>query len=239
MQKISYVIPVYDEEDNLPLLYGEIIGVCDVLGGEYEIIFVDDCSKDKSLDVIRQLAASDKNVRYIAFEKNTGQSGALYAGFQAALGEIIITMDADLQNDPKDIPEMLKLFGQYDMINGWRHNRKDTLSKKIASKIGNKVRNSIINDGMHDTGCSLKVMRADMLKKIRMFKGMHRFLPALMRLEGANVTEVKVNHRHRQFGVSKYTNLRRGIEGLYDLICVRWMQKRYLKIRVKETNVGL
>lgn len=237
MEKISYVIPVYDEQENVTLLYNEICKVCAKLENEYEIILVDDCSKDNSLVIIKELAEKDHHVKYIAFAKNSGQSAALYAGFQYATGDIIITMDADLQNDPADIPEMMKLFGDYDMVNGWRYNRRDTLSKRIASKFGNFVRNAVIHEDIHDTGCSLKIMRASMLKRIKMFKGLHRFLPAMMRMEGAKVVEVKVNHRHRQFGVSKYTNLRRGIEGLYDLICVRWMIKRHLKIMVREQNV--
>lgn len=237
MEKISYVIPVYDEEENLPLLYEEINKVCAVLPNDYEIVLVDDYSRDKSLEIIRELAQKDNHVKYIAFAKNTGQSAALYAGFQYASGDIIITMDADLQNDPADIPEMLKLFGEYDMVNGWRFNRRDTLSKRIASKFGNAVRNAVIHEDIHDTGCSLKIMRASMLKRVKMYKGLHRFLPAMMRLEGAKVVEMKVNHRHRQFGVSKYTNLKRGVEALYDLICVRWMMKRNLKIAVREQNV--
>lgn len=238
MEKISYVIPVFDEEENVKLLYTEIKKVSEKIGKDFEIIFVDDCSRDSSLRIIKELAESDSAVRFIAFEKNTGQSGALYAGFQHASGDVVITMDADLQNDPADIPEMLKFYGEYDMVNGWRHQRKDTLAKKIGSKIGNSVRNAVIKEEIHDTGCSLKVMRADMLKKIKMFKGLHRFLPALMRMEGAKVKEVKVNHRARVHGVSKYTNLKRAKEGLYDLICVRWMQKRHLDIRIRETNVG-
>lgn len=237
MEKISYVIPVYDEQDNIGLLYDEICKVCSKLDNDYEIILVDDFSRDKSLEIIQELSVKDHHVKYIAFAKNTGQSAALYAGFQYATGDIIITMDADLQNDPADIPEMMKLFGEYDMVNGWRFSRKDTLSKRIASKIGNFVRNTVIHEDIHDTGCSLKIMRASMLKKVKMFKGLHRFLPAMMRMEGAKVVEMKVNHRHRQFGVSKYTNLRRGVEALYDLICVRWMIKRHLNIVVREQNV--
>ncbi|MCD8554895.1 glycosyltransferase family 2 protein [Seleniivibrio sp.] len=238
MEKISYVIPVYDEENNLNPLYDQIKKVCEKVGGEYEIIFVDDFSRDKSLEIIKSLAEQDSCVKYIAFAKNTGQSAALYSGFQHASGDIIITMDADLQNDPADIPEMLKLFGEYDMVNGWRFNRKDTLSKRLASKLGNRIRNAVIKEDIHDTGCSLKIMRASMLKRVKMYKGLHRFLPAMMRMEGAKVVEMKVNHRERHSGVSKYTNLKRGYEALYDLICVRWMQKRYLRISVRENNVG-
>jgi len=237
LEKISYVVPVFDEEENVLPLYKEICRVSEKIGKEYEIILVDDCSRDNSLTVIKELAEKDSRLKFIAFEKNTGQSAALYAGFQRASGDVIITMDADLQNDPADLPEMIEYYGEYDMINGWRHQRKDTFAKKIASRFGNAVRNSVINEEIHDTGCSLKVMRASMLKKIKMYKGLHRFLPALMRLEGAKVKEVKVNHRARVHGVSKYTNLKRAKEAFYDLICVRWMQKRYLDIQIRETNV--
>ena len=230
MQKISFVIPVYNEEENVPILFAEIRAVAETLACDYEVIFVDDCSTDTSLAEIRALVATYPAVRCVSFPDNRGQSAALGAGFRAASGEIIITMDADLQNDPADIPQLLSNFGPYDMVNGWRRERRDTLSKKISSRIGNFIRNRLTNETIHDTGCSLKVMRADMLKNIKMYRGLHRFLPTLMRLEGARVIEVPVNHRHRQFGVSKYTNLRRGIEGFQDLLAVRWLIKRHVRI---------
>jgi dolichol-phosphate mannosyltransferase len=236
MEKISFVIPVYNEEENVPRLFEEITRVAEGLGRPYEIFFVDDCSSDSSLEIIKSLAGEHPEVKYLSFARNCGQSAALYAGFQAATGDIIITMDADLQNDPGDIPALLQHYGEYDMVNGWRYNRQDTLSKKIGSRIGNFVRNSLTQESIHDTGCSLKVMNARMLKRIKIYKGLHRFLPTLMRLEGARVKEVKVNHRPRLHGVSKYTNLRRGIEGLYDVIAVRWMIKRRLTIEIKENH---
>lgn len=237
MEKISYVLPVFDEEENIIPLYEEVKKVSAKIGAEYEILFIDDCSRDNSLQVIKDLAEKDSVVKYVAFEKNAGQSAALYSGFQNASGDVIITMDADLQVDPADLPDMLKHYGEFDMVNGWRHDRKDTFAKRIGSKIGNSIRNSVIKEDIHDTGCSLKIMRAVMLKRIKMFKGLHRFLPALMRLEGAKVKEVKVSHRPRIHGVSKYTNLKRAKEAIYDLICVRWMQKRHLNIQIRETNV--
>lgn len=237
MEKISYVIPVFDEEDNIVELYDQITDVSKKIDAEYEIIFIDDCSRDNSLNIIKELSKKDKTVKYVAFEVNTGQSAAMYAGFQYASGDVVITMDADLQNDPADIPEMLKYYGEYDMVTGWRFNRQDTFSKRFVSKLGNKIRNAVVRDNVHDTGCSLKVMRASMLKKIKMYKGLHRFLIAMMQMEGAKVKEVKVNHRARIHGVSKYTNMKRAKEALYDLISVRWMQMRYLKIQVRETNV--
>ena len=237
MEKISFVIPVYNEEGNLVALCDEIRKVGDSMEHPYEILLVDDCSSDGSLALIKRLATDDERIRYVAFAENCGQSAALYSGFQNASGEVIVTLDADLQNDPADVPAMLELYGDYDMVTGWRYNRQDTFSKRVASRIGNGVRNRLTSETIHDTGCSLKVMNAAMLKRIRMYKGLHRFLPTLMRLEGAKVVEVKVNHRPRLHGVSKYTNLRRGIEGFYDLIVVRWMQRRHLRIEVKESNV--
>jgi len=230
MQKISFVIPVYNEEENIPILFAEIRAVAERLDCRYEVIFVNDCSSDRSLAVIRALGAAYPTVRCVSFPENRGQSAALGAGFRAASGDVIITMDADLQNDPADIPELLTHFGPYDMVNGWRRERRDTLGKRLSSRIGNFIRNHMTNETIHDTGCSLKVMRANMLKNIKMYRGLHRFLPTLMRLEGAKVIEVPVHHRHRQFGVSKYTNLRRGIEGFQDLLAVRWLIKRHVRI---------
>lgn len=234
MHEISFVIPVYNEEGNIKPLYKEIKKIAGTIASSYEIIFVDDASCDNSLNEIKELALIDNNVKYISFLKNRGQSAALYAGFQKAEKSVIITMDADLQNDPEDLIHMIKLYGEYDMVNGWRKNRQDTISKKIGSKIGNFIRNKLTKETIHDTGCSLKIMNARMLKKIKMFRGLHRFLPTLMRLEGAKVVEVPVNHRKRKVGVSKYNNINRAIEGLYDLIAVRWMIKRYLDIIIKE-----
>jgi len=237
MEKISFVIPVFNEEGNLSQLFEEIKKVAVDLSCPIEILFIDDCSVDRSLEIIKTLAKENPEVKYVSFAKNTGQSAALYAGFQAATGDTIITMDADLQNDPADILKMLKHYGEYEMVNGWRFNRQDTLSKKIGSKIGNFVRNTLTWEHIHDTGCSLKIMNAAMVKRIPMHRGLHRFLPTLMRLEGARVIEVKVNHRPRFQGISKYNNMRRGIEGLYDVIAVRWMIKRHLNIKVKENHV--
>ena len=236
MKLLSVVVPVYNEEENLETLLGELQNALSKVNYSYEIWFIDDGSSDGSLAVIRGLAARQPQVRYLAFDKNTGQSAALYAGFQHAKGDVIITLDADLQNDPADIPAMLEHYGDYDMVTGWRQNRQDTIWKKIGSKIGNGFRNWMTAETIHDTGCSLKIMRADMLKRIRIFKGLHRFLPTLMRLEGARVIEVPVNHRPRLHGVSKYTNWRRGIEGFLDVLAVKWMQTRNLVITIKESN---
>ena len=234
MEKISFVIPIYNEEENIPQLVEEIEAVAPDLCNSYEILLVDDGSSDGSLEVIQQQADQNRHIRSLSLACNSGQSAALSAGFQAAGGDVIITMDADLQNNPADLRQMIEHYGEYDMVNGWRFNREDSWSKKIASKIGNGFRNWLTRETIHDTGCSLKIMNATMLKQIHIYRGLHRFLPTLMRLEGAKVIEVKVSHRQRRYGVSKYTNLRRGIEGFYDVIAVRWMQSRHLTIEIKE-----
>jgi len=228
--KMSFVIPVFNEADNLLPLYNELKEVADTIGQPYEIIFVDDGSSDNSQSVIHSLVEGSQAVRLLSFPKNRGQSAALAGGFLVANGSIIITLDADQQNDPRDIPLMLKAFGPYDMVNGWRWQRRDTVSKRFASRIGYLMRNLLTGDTIKDTGCSLKVMRADLAKRIRPFRGMHRFLPMLMRLEGARVFEIPVNHRPRIRGNSNYSNLRRGIEGFQDLLAVRWMIKRHISI---------
>lgn len=231
---ISFVVPVYNEEKNIELLYKELKEIADKISDDYEIIFIDDASTDKSQILIKKIATYDKKVKYIFFEENSGQSAALYAGFQKASKDITITLDGDLQNDPKDIPRMLEYYGEYDMINGWRKQRNDSIFKKVGSKIGNFFRNIMTNETIKDTGCGLKVMKTDILKRIKMYKGLHRFLPTLMRLEGARVIEIPVNHRKRIYGHSHYSNLKRAFSGFYDLISVRWMIKRFIKLKIKE-----
>jgi dolichol-phosphate mannosyltransferase len=236
MRKLSFVVPVFNEEENLEKLFGELRAVAGSLAVPYEVLFVDDGSTDRSLGMMHELAKQFPEIRVLALARNCGQSAALYAGFQQAEGDVIVTLDADLQNDPADLPRLLAYFGDFQMVNGWRADRRDTWSKKIGSRIGNLVRNRLTRENIHDTGCSLKVMDAAMVKRIKMFRGLHRFLPTLMRLEGARVIEVKVNHRPRHAGISKYTNLRRAAEGFYDVLAVRWMIRRHLSIEVRKLH---
>ncbi|CAK7047440.1 MAG: Dodecaprenyl-phosphate galacturonate synthase [Desulfovibrio sp.] len=233
---ISLVIPVYNEEENLPVLAREIVAAMAEIADTWEVLFVDDGSTDASLSVIRSLAAEIPECRYIAFAKNCGQSAAFAAGFQEAAGSVIVTLDADLQNDPADIPPMLSLYGKdgITVVVGWRAHRKDTLAKRLASKLGNTVRNWITGDTIKDTGCSLKVMPADMARAIPVFNGMHRFFTALLRLEGAKVAEMKVNHRPRLAGVSKYGIWDRARKTGADLLAVRWLQKRHITYHIAE-----
>lgn len=234
-EKFSVVLPVFNEQDNLEELFTQVKKAADSTGREWEAVFVDDCSTDGSLPIIRSLAGSHDEVRYVAFAENRGQSAAFCAGFDAAQSGIVVTMDADLQNDPADIPKMLDMLGDdCDMVIGWRAKRKDTFIKRISSKLANSIRDAIVDDGVHDTGCSLKVMRTEMLLKLPRFKNMHRYFPILMLKIGAQIKEVKVNHRERSAGVSKYGTLDRALAGIYDLIGVRWLIDRHIDYAVKE-----
>ena len=234
---VSIVIPVYNEEENLPRLFTEIARAMRPHPRSWEVVFVDDGSSDRSLAMLKGLAQDNPEVRYLAFTTNRGQSAAFCAGFDHAAHPIVVTLDADLQNDPADIPAMLTLFDQgFDMAIGWRRKRQDSLSKRIASKIGNAIRNRLTRESVRDTGCSLKVMRRDMLLKIPRFKGMHRYLPTLMKLEGARVAEAPVNHRERHSGVSKYSNWQRALVGVRDLMGVRWLQDRHFGYEIREKN---
>ena len=238
INKISLIIPVYNEEENLRDLYREVTRSLAELDCAWEMVLVDDGSTDKSLSLIRELAGADERVRYVSFAKNCGQSAAFAAGFRYAGGDVVVTMDADLQNDPSDIPGMLKVYEQgVDMVIGWRVKRQDSLVKRWASRFANRIRNRISRETVRDTGCSLKVMRAEMVRAIPMFTGMHRFLPTLMKLEGARVAEVPVNHRPRNKGVSKYGIWDRAWASAYDLLAVRWMQKRHIGYVVSDTNL--
>lgn len=234
---ISLVVPVYNEEENVRELYSEVTEAMSCLPCAWELVLVDDGSSDHSLDLIRALAANDERVRYVSFARNCGQSAAFAAGFRSARGDAVVTLDADLQNDPADIPAMLRVFDGVDMVIGWRAKRQDSFVKRHASRVANWIRNVISQETVRDTGCSLKVMRADMLKNVPMFTGMHRFLPTLMKLEGARVAEVRVNHRPRTRGVSKYGIWDRAWASAYDLLAVRWMKKRHIAYQVATTNL--
>lgn len=234
MVRYSLVVPVFNEEANIAPLLRELVEALSGLHASFEIILVNDASTDASLERIEAACRTHPECRCLSFKQNRGQSAALYAGFQAARGEYVITLDADLQNDPRDIEKMIPYLGDYDMVNGWRRERNDRWIKRISSKIANGVRNRMTGETIRDTGCSLKIMRADLLKRIKMFKGMHRFLPTLMKMEGARVIEIPVSHRHRQFGVSKYGTWSRAVGGFRDLLAVRWMQSRFIRFELEE-----
>lgn len=224
MLDISLVIPIYNEEENIPLLYREIKEVLDGTRYRYEMIFIDDGSSDSSVKVLEQLSQDDENVLLVALRRNFGQTAAMAAGFDHASGEIIVTMDGDLQNDPKDIPDMVaKLNNGYDVVTGWRHDRKDPfISRKLPSMIANKLISWITGVALHDYGCTLKAFRREVTENIRLYGEMHRFIPAIASGMGISFTEVKVNHRARRFGTSKY-GISRTIRVVLDLLTVKFM----------------
>jgi glycosyltransferase involved in cell wall biosynthesis len=233
---LSVVLPVFNEEENVPILLDEIARALDGKGWSYEIIAVDDGSRDGSLDVLRGLKSKYPTLRIITFEKNSGQTAALDAGWRAARGTFVVSLDSDLQNDPADIPKMMDELQKSgaDMIIGVRVNRQDTWSRRMQSKIGNSVRNWITGDRITDTGCSLKLARREAIEPVRLFTGMHRFLPTLVRHAGFKVIETPVNHRPRRFGTSKYGAMNRAFRGLADCLAVRWMSSRNLRYKIRE-----
>lgn len=215
----SIVVPVMNEQENVKRLYSAIKKVMDKLTPAYEIIFIDDGSTDDTYKILHSTHKRDSKLKVIKFRGNFGQSPATAAGFELAAGKIIITMDGDLQNDPRDIPNILKKMSKgYDVVSGWRKNRKDKLIlRKIPSKVANRIICKVTNVKLHDTGCALKAYRSNIIKKLNLYGEMHRFLPALARVEGAKIGEIEVNHHPRIFGVSKY-NLTRTYKVIMDLM---------------------
>ena len=221
---ISVVVPVMDEEESLEEFYSSLKGVLDKLGKSYEIIFIDDGSEDGSFKILKNLAKKDRNILVIKFRTNFGQTAALSAGFKYAQGNIVITLDADLQNDPEDIPKLLKKIDEgYDVVSGWRRKRKDKLlTRRIPSFFANKVISRITGVHLHDYGCTLKAYRREVVENIDLYGQMHRFMPALARWVGASICEVAVRHCPRKYGRSKY-GLSRTITVILDLITVRFL----------------
>ena len=221
---LSIVIPVYNEEENILPLYQALSEVLKNTKKKYEIIFIDDGSKDNSFHFLVEVAKKDKRVVVIKLRKNFGQTAALSAGFENASGSTIITMDGDMQNDPRDIPKLLEKINEgYDVVSGWRYERNDPLSKKIPSGVASWLRRKITNDEIHDAGCSLKAYRKECFKDIVLYGEMHRFIPTLLRWRGFKVTEVKVNHLPRKHGKTKY-GIGRIMRGFLDLINAKfWM----------------
>jgi dolichol-phosphate mannosyltransferase len=232
---VSLVLPVYDERDNLAPIICEIEAT--LQGIEHEIIAVDDGSSDGSLDELVRLRKEFSSLRVVTLGKHVGQSAAFAAGFDAARGEIVATMDSDGQNDPADVPELVQLLQSnisYDAVAGYRANRADSGWKRLQSLIANRARNLITGDSIRDTGCSLKAVRKDALAGLPRFNGMHRFLATLIRLQGGTVIEVPVSHRPRLSGNSKYGMWNRAVRGLRDAMGVRWLGKRSLTYEARE-----
>lgn len=219
---ISVVVPIFNEEGNVEKLHQRILEECQKLNKNFEIIFVDDGSKDKTVEICNKLSP----LKLIKFRKNYGQTAAFDAGFQMAKGEIVVTMDGDLQNDPADINKLLEKIDEgFDVVSGWRHKRKDSLSKKIFSRGANLLRKFFIQDNIHDSGCSLKAYRRECFNDLELFGEMHRFIPALLEMDGFKVAEVKVSHHPRINGVTKY-NWKRAFKGFVDMAAI-WFWRKY------------
>ncbi|NGX43436.1 MAG: Undecaprenyl-phosphate 4-deoxy-4-formamido-L-arabinose transferase [Chlamydiae bacterium] len=229
----SIIIPLKNEEGNIRELIDEVDPVMQSLAKPWELICIDDGSTDQTLPLLENLAKEKPYLRAIVFSKNYGQSSAFDAGFQAAKGNFIITLDGDRQNDPADIPKLIEVSKNYDLVCGIRKKRKDSFIKKITSLLANQVRSRFCRDGIQDTGCSLKLYRRECLLKIKMYHGMHRFLPALFQLEGFRVGEIAVSHRERIKGKTKYNFLNRSFNTVADMLAVRWMINRKLKYKIK------
>ncbi len=222
--KISVVIPIYNEEENVTLLYDELTEVMKSMDCSYEILFVDDGSTDTTLSLLQSIQAADPSIVVVKFRRNFGQTAAMSAGFDYSSGEVIITMDGDLQNDPRDIPRFIeKIEEGFDVVTGWRHDRKDAfLNRRLPSIIANKIISWTTGVALHDYGCTLKAFRREVIKNIRLYGEMHRFIPAIASGMGISFTEIKVNHRARQFGTSKY-GISRTIRVVLDLITVKFL----------------
>jgi dolichol-phosphate mannosyltransferase len=226
---LSVVVPLYNEEANVLILQEELRAA--LTGLDYEIIFVDDGSVDRTAERIEAAG----NIRLIRFEKNSGQSAAIYAGLITARGETLVIIDGDLQNDPADIPKLLAEIARgADLVCGYRVKRRDTLVRRATSRIANAVRSRYTKDGVRDTGCTLKAIRRECVSTLLPFKGMHRFIPALVKAAGYRLVEVPVNHRARRFGQSKYGLGNRALRATIDMFGVRWLLSRRLNYKISE-----
>lgn len=225
---ISIVVPIYNEVDNIPLLHRQLQSAMRPSQDSYEVIFVDDGSTDGSLELLCDLADRDRSVRVIQFRRNYGQTAAMQAGLEAASGDVIVTLDGDLQNDPTDIPMMLqKIEEGYDLVHGWRKNRQDALiRRKLPSRIANRLISWSTGLPIRDLGCTLKAIRREIADELELYGEMHRFIPILAAHRGARCVEVVTNHRARQFGTSKY-GISRTIQVLLDLCTVKFMQEYF------------
>src|SRR6516162_5254816 len=228
---VSVVVPVFNEEESIAILQSELTAALKDL--DYEIIFVDDGSVDRTVERIDRKA----NVIVIRFEKNAGQSAAIYAGLEAAHGSTVVLIDGDLQNDPADIPRLLAEIARgADLVCGYRAQRRDTLVKRLTSQVANAVRSRYTKDGVRDTGCTLKAMRRECVAVLFPFKGMHRFIPALIKDAGYQLVEIPVNHRPRRFGQTKYGLGNRAVRATIDMFGVRWLLSRRLNYKIQEEN---
>lgn len=228
---LSIVIPIFNEKDNLVPLWDELVPALQKAApGSHEVIFVDDGSRDGSTEILRRLRDGARAIRLLRFPTNTGQSAAIFAGFRASRGRVVVTLDGDRQNDPADIPRLLDEIQGYDAVVGYRLRRADNLVRRLSSWIGNAIRNLVSGDDIIDTGCTLKAFRRECLADLPCFRGAHRFLPTLIRMAGFRVLQIPVGHRPRVAGGAKYGIRNRLIPAAADLLAVRWMRSRRIQL---------
>lgn len=232
--QISVVVPVYNEEENLPILIPKLVKVLNPLGLSYEMVFVDDGSSDGSRKILKEMASQYPFFRIIGLKENRGLSTALLAGMREVRGEKIVTLDSDLQNDPEDIPKLLAYLDRYDMATGWRQKRDDPWLRRISSKIANAIRNRLSGEKIYDSACTLRAFKRECIKDIPIFNGMHRFLSTLVKMNGYRIIEVPVLHHSRKFGKAKYNIRNRALRAFIDLLGVRWMKGRHIQYDIEE-----
>lgn len=237
---LSVVIPVYNEEENLVPLWDELRSVLVERALEFEVLFVDDGSRDRSADIIRGFREADPRARLVQLKTNAGETAATDAGLEVARGRWIVTMDADLQNDPHDIPVLLSQLDRWDCVTGWRVDRAagDGWVRRLSSRVANRVRNAMSDESIHDSGCTFRAFRRECVRGLVLYRGFHRFIPTLLRMRGYRVIEVPVRHRPRRFGQSKYGVMNRAFVAFVDLLVVRWMKQRLLRYEVAEDLGG-
>lgn len=233
---LSLVIPCYNEQENVPTLLERVGGALSRIDGPFEVLVIDDGSTDQTPALLADGQSKYPWLRVIRMAQNSGQSAAFEAGFAAARGQVLATIDADLQNDPEELPRLLPMLDErkVDMITGWRKDRQDTAFRKWQSRQANRIRNWITEETVHDSASSLKIYRAECVRGMKLFKGAHRYFPTLVKMRGYTVYETPVKHSHRFAGTAKYGFRNRAFVGLFDLFGVRWMKKRYLRYQAAE-----
>ncbi len=236
---LSLVIPAYNEQENIPVLLQRVGDSLAQIGKPFEVLIVDDGSTDSTAKLLEDGQRQFPWLRVLRMQKNGGQSAAFEAGFAAARGEIIATIDADLQNDPEEIPRLLPMLDGYDMVTGWRKDRHDTPFRRLQTRIANRIRNWLSDETINDSASSLKLYKRHCVDGLKLFNGMHRFFPTLVKMRGYTVLETPVKHSARYAGTAKYGLRNRAWRAFIDLLAVRWMKKRYLKYQVEEVKPKL
>ena len=231
---LSLVIPAYNEQENIPVLLERVAAALAQIGRPFEVLIIDDGSTDSTPKLLEEAMRKYPWLRVLRMARNGGQSAAFEAGFKAARGEIIATIDADLQNDPEEIPRLLPMLDGYDMITGWRKDRHDTGFRRLQTKIANRIRNWLSDETIQDSASSLKLYKRHCVEGLKLFNGMHRFFPTLVKMRGYSVLETPVKHSQRYAGTAKYGLRNRALRAFIDLLGVRWMKERYLRYQATE-----